>query len=341
MHDFFYNINTKVQPTSLARELIAFAITNNSIPLSRRRMKTVIANATQAQHMQRITALLCAIQRSETPLIHLSNIAPVHVAIMVDYVSKRCKKSGSFDNWICSLNRLLIWVRKKKLLVSSREIRAFYGVASRNGFCNRNKATSDLKKIDQAIEEMKVANPRVAAVLTICKVWPLRIREAICLNLSTAIEQTIKDNQILLTNGVKNGRPRVVHCWRKDQLQALVEVAPLANSTHGTLVPNGMTLKVFLTHFHRTVRLHDLTVHNRLNPHSLRHYLLQDYYFYKTGLRAPIIETNPAIKQNDLVARLGFQSVTQLAGHSRIGKASAYLGSIRGYRKNPTFGVTK
>jgi Integrase len=341
MHDFFYNITTKVQPTSLGRELIAFAITNNSVPLSRRRIKTVIANATQAQHMQRITALLFAIQRSETPLIHLSNIAPVHVAIMVNYVSQRCKKSGSFDNWICSMNRLLRWVKKKKLLVSSSEIRAFYGLASRTGFCNRNKATSDFSKIDQAIERMELTEPQVAAVLKICKVWPLRVREAICLNLSTAIEQTTKNNQIHLTSGVKNGRPRFVHCWRKDQLQALVDVAPLANSTHGTLVPEGTLLKEFLTHFHRTVRIQGLTVHNGLNPHSLRHHLLQEYYFFKTGLLAPIIGSNPIIKQNDLVARMGYQSVTELAGHSRIGKASAYLGSIRAYRKSSAFGVTK
>jgi Integrase len=341
MRDFFYFINTQVQPTSLARELIAFAMKYNSVPLSRRRTKTVISNASQNHHIQRITALIRAIQRSETPLLHLSEIALVHVAVMVNYVSTRCNKSGSFDNWICSLNRLLTWVKKKKLLVSSREIRTLYGLASRSGFCDRNKATSDLSKIDQAIAEMEAAEPQVAAVLKICKVWPLRVREAICLNLSTAIEQTTKNNQIHLTSGVKNGRPRFVHSWRKDQLDALVEVVPLANTLYGTLVPEGMTLKAFLNHFHRTVRAHDLTIRNGLNPHSLRHQLLQDYYFYKTGLQAPIIGHNPAIKQTDLVARLGFQSVTELAGHSRIGKASAYLGSIRAYRKSPMIGITK
>jgi Integrase len=341
MRDFFYIISTKLQPTSLSRELIALAIKYNSAPLSRRRAKTVISNASQDHHIQRITALLCSIQRSETPLVHLSNIGPIHVAIMVDYVSKRCKKSGSFDNWICSINRLLRWVKKKKLLVSSSEIRAFYGLASRTGFCDRNKATSDFSKIDQAIERMELTEPRIAAVLKICKVWPLRIREAICLNLSIAIEQTIQDNQIHLTSGVKNGRPRFVNRWRNDQLQALIEVASLANDSHGTLVPEGITLKTFLTHFHRTMRTHDLTISNGLNPHSLRHHLLQEYYFHKTGLPAPIIAANPAIKQNDLVARLGFQSVTELAGHSRIGKASAYLGSIRAYRKSHALGTTK
>jgi Integrase len=340
MLDFSSFILSQIQPTSLAREVISFAQKNNAKPLSRRRLKTVISNAAQEHHIQRITALICAVQRSNNPLIHLSDLQVFHVATMVDYVSKRCKKSGGFDNWICSLNRLLNWVRKKKLHVSSREVRKIYGIASRTGFCQVNKATADLAKIDSAIVEISAESPQVAAVLTICKVWPLRIREAICLNLCDAIDQATNHGQIHLISGVKNGRPRWVNSWRSDQLLALITVAPLANGSHGSLVPEGSNLKGFLRYFHRTVRAHGLTIRNRLNPHSLRHLLLQDYYQFKTGLPAPILEPNKAIKQTDLIAKLGFQSVTEIAGHSRTNKASAYLGSIRAYRNSSQAGET-
>jgi Integrase len=327
-------VRLRIQPTSLGRELISLINQRNSKAQSRRRSGGPVSYATQLQHAQKITAIICEIQRSPNTVRHLTDVTAVHVEIAVNYILRRNYTAGSCDNWVASLNRLLTWLNKKSLKVSSRETRKQVGLPSRTGYASVDKATADLDRMDQKIKAAQIIAPHVAAVLSICRVLPLRVAEASCLNVKQAIEEISNDKCFRLTAGVKNGRPRWVQTWRDDQLKALEVLAPLCNSIYGSVIPEGVKLDDFLAFFYRTCRGLGLTKSTQSNPHSLRHYLLQDYFKFTTGLDAPIKGAWAPIKQDDPLLVYGYQMVTEIAGHSRRGKSSAYLGSPRAYQRN-------
>jgi Integrase len=334
MLDITNFVRLRVQPTSLAGELISLINEKNSKPRTRRRSGSSVSYATQLQHAQKITAVICEIQRSPNQVRHLTDISAVHVAIAITYILNRNFTAGSCDNWVASINRLLTWLNKKSLRVSSREIRKQVGLPSRTGYTIVNKATANLDWMDQQIKAAQIIAPNVAAVLAICRVLPLRVAEASCLNVPKAIEQISLNKCIHLSKGVKNGRPRWVQTWRDDQLKALEGLVSLCNSTYGSVIPEGVKLDDFLAFFYRTCRGLGLTKSTQSNPHSLRHYLLQDYFKFTTGLDAPIKGAWAPIKQDDPLLVYGYQMVTEIAGHSRRGKSSAYLGSPRAYQRN-------
>jgi Integrase len=326
-------IEQRVQPTSLARQLIKLVLDRNPRPLSRRRSRSNISFATQRQHVQKITAILCYIQSTETPLLQLNAFARPQLNSALEFIGTRTTHSGGFDNWIASLNRLLTWLNKKTLIQSAKELRKKIGIASRTGYAITNKATGNIEAINEAIIQLQHSDPNVAASLKICKVLPLRIREAICLNVAQAIEEIESTGTIQVSAGAKNGRSRTVEIWREDQLQTLKEVAYLGNSKFGSLVPEDQQLHVFMRHLYRSVRGVGILRLHGTNLHSLRHLLLQEYFKFITGIEAPILGQNLSIRQNNPEIKEAFQKVALSAGHSRMGKASAYLGSIRAYQK--------
>jgi Integrase len=265
--------------------------------------------------------------------MHLTDLNKNQLEIAISYIEDRARSAGGFDNWIASLNRLLTWLNKKTLLQSAKSLRQKIGMPSRTGYTVTNKATQNISAIENAIAQLQAKEPHVAAALSICKVLPLRMREALCLNVAQAIEEIEKSGSLSITAGAKNGRPRRVEVWRDDQLQTLKEIAHLGNSKFGSLIPDGQQLHCFLRHFYRASRKVGISRYHGTNAHGLRHMLLQDYFKFVTGIEAPVLGLNLAIKQNDPEIISAFQRVALSAGHSRMGKASAYLGSIRAYQK--------
>jgi Integrase len=329
-------IRHRIQPSTLANEFIALVIAKNARPQSRRSTGGPVAYSSQLQHVQKITALICIIQRSEYPLLNLRSLSRDHIDVALAYIRDRNPAAGSIDNWVCSLNRLLSWLNKKNLHVSSRDLRKHLGIPSRKGYAVVNKATSDLLVIDNAIRVLSATQPQFAAVLQICRVLPLRVREAMCLDVGNAVKKIIESDSFELVKGTKNGRPRRIVIWNYNQLLALQSVAHLCNKTYGSLINEDCNLKDSLKLFHRSVRRLGMTSAKRTNPHSLRHLLLQDFFTQSAGFAPPIMGVNLAIKQNNLIAKDRYQRVAELAGHSRVGKASAYLGSIRAYQPEKT-----
>jgi hypothetical protein len=120
--------------------------------------------------------------------------------------------------------------------------------------------------------------------------------------------------------------------WKVEQIFALKSVASFANEKHGSVIPEEVSLSAFMRFFYKEIRKHGLIRAANMNPHALRHMLLQEFYTHVTGLPAPILGPRPQIKQNDSRVAHGFNLVTQIAGHSRKLKATAYLGSARQYK---------
>jgi hypothetical protein len=189
-------VRLRIQPTSTARELIQLLESRNERPMSRRRSGGSISTSTQFQHVQKIVALVAAVQKSDSMLLHLTDFNRAHLNICLDYILLRCQKAGGIDNWIVSLNRLTTLLNKKTLYVSSKELRQSVGIRSRTGFSVVNKAPKNLAVLDSAIELIKETEPRVAAILAICRALPLRVAEAACLDIPTALKEATETNHI-------------------------------------------------------------------------------------------------------------------------------------------------
>jgi Integrase len=330
MSDVFEFIKNRLRPLSLANELSGLVLDRIGKPARRRSTGTKIARDTQRHHLQRIVFLIESVQKSSTPVAHLKEINRSHFVIMVNSILVRARTPGTLDNWITTLNRLARDLKQHHLQTSSNLVRKSVGLEHRRRACVVSKSPKDSEKIKEIIANLEESDVRVSAILSILYVLPLRVREAMCLNLARARQQAIENQRFHLTMGVKNGRARWVPIWRADQLEALENFSHLANNKFGSLIPEEFDLASYTRHFYRTIRAVGLRRSAGLNCHSLRHAGLQDLFCHTTGLPAPINAIGSLdLKQNDPLLTRGYQIVTEAAGHADATKATSYLGSKR------------
>ena len=326
-------IRTRLRPRSLADDLISTLTGRIIKPIFPRKTGGPISNASQLRRLQHVVAMLCHIQTTEKKIIRLVEFNENYIDDCITYIASRAITAGNLDNWVATLNFLLGITRHGQYSLSAKKIRDNLQVKSRHRFCSLNKSPQDFTYVDARIAEIAKVDPAAGAVIKILRVLPLRVREAACLNIHDAVKQANLTSTIYLDKGVKNGRPRTVHLWKKEQLATLLDLMPLSNEIHGSIIPAGVTLKLFLQQFYRLIRKMGVNRKSGFNCHGLRHNLLQEYFEHTTGFPAPIFGPRFEINQNNPTARAGFLAVTRCAGHNDETKASAYLGSIRTYKK--------
>jgi integrase len=330
MDSLFEFVRRKISPKCLANELIALMTLRLGKPARKRSNGTKISIDTQRNHLERIVFLLESVQRSQTPVVHLTELNKTHLSLMLDSLMARVSTVGTIDNWLSSFNRLVRDLKLHPLQVSSKTLRLSLELGHRRRACIESKSPQDDSKIEMALTSLKNSDANAAAIFSLLIAVPLRVREAMCLNIVEARNQSIELQKIHLTKGCKNGRPRWVPIWRPDQVAVLEKICPLVNEKHGSLIPAEYDLASYLSYFYRTVRKAGVKKSLGLNCHALRHRGLQDLFTFVTGLPPPIHSVESMdLKQNDLLLEEGYFVVTKAAGHSDPTKASSYLGSKR------------
>jgi hypothetical protein len=334
MFNFYQFTKKKIAVRSLSDDLNFMFKERLKTPLRPRKSGTSTSYGTRIAHCRRIVLMVQAIRRNEPTFVRLHQFQPRHCQMIIDFIKSKKLSTGSFDNWITSLNKFLRMLGRKELLSSSLEIRKSISKPSRTRYCTKNKSIVDETVFRLKIEVIEANHPQIAAALRLMMVLTLRFQEAICLDVIAAHEQLRSHGEIRVTKGTKNGRPRTLKFPQVGAIDALKSATVLANSKHHSLIPEEYELKQFLQQAYRVFRKFNFTKQFGYNSHSLRHFVLQKVFYQVSGLPPPIWGVGVNLKQNDPAIQAALKTVSEEAGHSDKTKATAYVGSPRQYRKN-------
>jgi integrase len=130
---------------------------------------------------------------------------------------------------------------------------------------------------------------------------------------------------LLVDDGTKGGRPRVVPVRNQEQREALNLLKMQVKTRNSSLADPSLTLKQAMTRYYVVMRAVGITRKGRLGvtSHGLRKEFANQVYFEMTGVPSPI-QGGPSIDR--LVDRDARLRLVAHLGHARESIGTAYLG---------------
>ena len=169
-------------------------------------------------------------------------------------------------------------------------------------------------------------DPWAGTSLSLMKEFGLRLTEAILIRPRVSDKGT----SLVVEEGTKGGRTRVVEIVSESQRQAIDRAKALPGGTpRGALVPPGKTPQQARSRIYYICKKVGLEIGRLgLNPHGLRHGFANDLYEEVAG-------TCPAVRGaskilNRAADERARQAVSQALGHKRLSITAAYTGSKKG-----------
>jgi len=184
-------------------------------------------------------------------------------------------------------------------------------------------------KVQVAADRLASAGKsREAALVTLCREFGLRRREAALLPLRLAHMQARHLGRINVTEGTKGGRGKSVDRWvpAKDAAISALEHAIRAANGADKLIPPQATFGQWGTAVSKTWR-------NAAGPldlgplKDLRAAYACERYRELTGYEAPVVAGQRCAEKS--VDRYARRQISQELGHNRIDVVAAYVGSAR------------
>jgi len=230
------------------------------------------------------------------------------------------------QNILSTVNVVLGTMRKDTVLRTS----PVQCVGERSGVRNNVPRTVDRGTLKAPIHWLhSKGEERVAALVSLCREYGLRFKEASLLNARTALRQAKTQGRINITEGTKGGRGKRADRWVQvtpEGLSLLQDVSTLQGRGKN-LLPERHNYKQWRDHAYSQWRLATQKTDIR-GFHDLRAAYACEQYQQMTGSPAPVLTGNRRTtdRPSDQKARA---IIAALLGHGRPQVLSAYLGSAR------------
>jgi integrase len=171
------------------------------------------------------------------------------------------------------------------------------------------------------IDKVEIFDKYEGMRLRLQRAFGMRLKESIMFKPSHADKGT----HVVLTDGTKGDRSRVVPVDSEEQRSLLEKAKLLANNKAGYLGSGGRTLKQAMRRFRYVMQKFGIT-HDELGftPHGLRHEYANDRYEEISGSESPV--RNPNIDVDQAIDIATRQTLTEELGHTRINIVTAYSG---------------
>lgn len=180
--------------------------------------------------------------------------------------------------------------------------------------------TLDRQPLEAAAEQLREAgHDRGAAVLELAREFGLRSKEASLLDARRAVDQARDRGEIVVSDGTKGGRARVVPVTPAQQVT--LERAAQAQQNARSLIPADQSWVAWRHGGLRDAR-EALQAQGIPRIHDLRAAYASERYAQLTGQPIPL-HGGQADRHTDQVARL---QVAQELGHNRLEVVAAYIG---------------
>lgn len=177
------------------------------------------------------------------------------------------------------------------------------------------------KNLAEILTALHADNPHVALQLELQRAFGLRMREAALLKVHAAD----KGAYLAVNWGTKGGRDRIISIETDYQRDVLHRSKALITNKRNSLIPENYNFKQWRNHYYYVCHQHGISRKEGITSHGLRHERLNEIYHQITGQLSPIKNNNQQ-KVNVSLDQLARQEIAEVAGHSRLSIASAYVG---------------
>ena len=258
------------------------------------------------------------------------HIAERHVQALVDHWLALGQSPATIQTKLSHLRVFASWVGKSGLVRPAPQYVPDPGAVARV-YAARNDTSWTTKNIDPeaVIEQLRAFDPYVGNQQLAQLRFGLRVKESVMLRPWRADA----GSALLVDDGTKGGRPRVVPLHSQEQRDALNYLKSQVATRNGSLADPALTLKQAMTRYYVVMRAAGIT-RKRLGitSHGLRKEFANKTYFELTGVKSPVQGGPPIDRAVDREARL---RLVEHLGHARESVGAAYLGPIL-HRQRPS-----
>ena len=251
------------------------------------------------------------------------HIAERHVQALVDHWVMQKHSAATIQTKLSHLRLFAQWIGKPGLVQRTTEYVPDPTLVKRL-YAAQTDASWTSKHIDPeaVIEHLHSFDPYVSNQQLAQLRFGLRVKESVMLRPWRADAGVA----LLVDDGTKGGRPRVVPLHSQEQRDALNYLKAQVRTRDGSLADPSLTLKQAMTRYYVVMRAAGITRRSLgITSHGLRKEFANQTYFKLTGVKSPVQGGPPIDRVVDRDARL---RLVEHLGHSRESIGTAYLGAI-------------
>ena len=256
----------------------------------------------------------------------IHNLKQKHLVAVFRFLESQGQSSSTLQNKISTMRIFCEWLGKEGMVVESSNY-VVNPLSTRRTMVVQEDKSWEGKGINvmETLEKIRRDDEKVAAVLSLCYGFGLRIREAVMMNIYKSVDGGV----LTVIHGTKGGRIRSVPIEHEWQFKLLEEVKAVTDKNTGKLSQRGKTVEQSIRRVRTIMEKHGLVLAEAgVSAHGLRHQYMHERFEEMTGIKAPV-------KGGDisLLDKQEFDEATgrlmERAGHSRVPMGASYYGSRR------------
>jgi integrase len=287
------------------------------------RRDKIVSNLTMQQRADRLYVCFEQLRELGYRLEDPTHIGERHVQALVAHWVARKQSAATIQTKLSHLRVFTTWIGKPGMVKRAvdyvpdpDEVKRLYAA-----HCDASWTTKDIDP-ESVIVQLRPFDPFVADQLLAQLRFGLRVKEAIMLRPWRADA----GEALLVDDGTKGGRPRVVPLRNQEQRDALSYLKAQVRSRNGSLADPALSLKQAITRYYVVMRAAGITRKGLgITSHGLRKEFANRVYLEMTGVRSPVQGGPPIDRVVDRETRL---RLVEHLGHARESIGSAYVGAI-------------
>ncbi|HVA55117.1 MAG TPA: phage integrase N-terminal domain-containing protein [Gammaproteobacteria bacterium] len=297
-------------------------------PLDRRPHNTDIFSSDTAHRRGKFLLKFAKTLKREYKHLTLRNIQKEHILYLLDQWKLTCHSVGTVQNYLAFLRAILKFagINVRDVVPTNAEACVHVGLP----------ATRMPDNLDKSLEghgvdfwtvywEAHRHDPRVALVFLRCWLWGLRREESY----KWRAPDGVMGSKICVCHGAKNNQYRSFEIEMTVVDMQCIELGKrYANSSTGSLIPDGMTEKQFRNHIKYIAKKCGLTkAQLGVTPYGLRHSFAQRFWEKHAGT-SHALRRMAGIPIDPYLNFISRMETTEALGHHSVKPTVVYIGPV-------------
>lgn len=289
--------------------------------------------ASHRTHMKRAQVLYASFGELRDlgfKLSDVSNLRTKHIKALVGYWEKDGQSPSTIQNKISIFRVFSKWIDKNGMIGPAEGLVKTPGAATRSYVAVQAKGWDANDVPIELIDEVESGDLIVGMQLRLCRMFGLRMQEAVQLRPHRAD----KGDYLVITDGTKGGRARVVPIKTAEQRDLLVQCKNLVGfAKNAHMGMSGKTLKQNKRRFYTIMDKFGINKKTSgVTAHGLRHEYVNRRYEEMAGGKSPVEGGTVARDDPELDHEVRIV-IAEEVGHTRPSIVSCYSGSRRTVQK--------
>lgn len=297
------------------------------------RQNKIVSHETMDNRKEMLTLSMRELRGLGFKLESPYNLQQKHIEALAKSWEERGLAAATIANRLSVLKALTIWIGKKGLIQRAADFVRDPASVRRKQATTEDKSWSasgiDASALIGMIEQY---DWRIGLQVKLMQAFGLRRKEAVMfrpLKADLGIALRVRD-------GTKGGRERVVLVETAEQRQLIDFAKSKVSHVNEHLGHPDLNLAQAIRRFNYVLERFGVTKRGLgVTSHGLRHQHLNDLYEKVAGVPAPVRNGSLSGELDQLTHDIARARVSQQAGHSRLGIASAYIGARTSVARTP------